>query len=163
MDSPSPAPWTFAARAGYFGERVCPFCEHHAPASAKFCDDCGSPLHLKPCKQCDAVNHHAATSCYKCGAEYPASFTTRDAMLPAAEPAPLCATPGDAGDAASVTQPLPVASAVWRSLAPGQFLFAYVAMILIAGAYATYRISAATPDTIGVASPPIGAGERHAP
>ena len=168
MDSPPPAPWTFAARAAYFGDRVCPFCDHHNPAGAKFCNDCGSPLHLKPCNQCDAVNHQAATKCYKCGAECPALFTTPGAtpVLPAAEPTPAWATPGDVGVAATVTQPLFAVSALragWRLLRPGQFLLAAIATILIAGAYAAYRINAATPDAIGVASQPIGAGEHNAP
>ena len=160
MGSPPPAPWTFAARAGYFGDRVCPFCDHRNPVSAKFCNDCGSPLHLKPCNQCDAVNHQAATNCYKCGAECPALFTTPEAtpVLPAADPTAAWATPGDVGVAATVTQPLFAAGALragWR--------LAAIATILIAGAYAAYRINATTPDAMGVASQPIGAGEHNAP
>src|SRR5207344_2746490 len=100
MGSPPPNPWTYAARAAYFGDRVCPFCDHHNPAAAKFCNDCGSPLHLKPCSRCGAVNHQAATNCYKCSAEYPASLTTPKAtpMLPAADVGtPPSATWGDGG------------------------------------------------------------------
>ena len=160
MDSPPPAPWTFAARAAYFGDPVCPFCDHRNPVGAQFCSDCGSPLDLKPCNQCDAVNYQAATICYKCGAECPASFTTPDAtpVLPAADPAPAWPTPGDVGVAATVTQPQLAAAALragWR--------LAALATILIAGAYAAYRINAATPDAMGVASQPIGAGEHNAP
>ena len=209
MDSPPPAHWTFAERAGYFGDQVlsifpplCPVCDHHNPFGAKFCNDCGSPLDLKPCNQCDAVNHQTATNCYKCGAECPALFTTPEAtpVLPAADPTPASATPGDVGVAATVTQPLFAAGALrtgWRLLRPGQllaasarhaaervgvtkpppvqvitpllrrrdllFLLAAIATILIAGAYAAYRINAATPDAIGVASQPVGAGEDNAP
>ena len=161
MDPPPPAPWTYAARAGYFGDRVCPFCDHRNPVGAKFCNDCGSPLHLKPCNQCDAVNHQAATNCYKCGAECPALFTTPEAtpVLPAADPTtPAWATPGDVGVAATVTQPLFAGGALqagWR--------LAAIAMIVIAGAYATHRINAAARDAMGVASQPIGAGEHNAP
>ena len=182
MDSPPPAPWTYAARAAYFGDRVCPFCEHHNPAGAYFCNDCGSPLQLKPCNQCHAVNHQAATNCYKCGA----LFTTPGAtpVLPAADPTPTWgntrrrrrrgnrdptpawATPGDAGVAATVTQSVLAGSALrvgWRLLRPDRLLLAYIATILIAGAYAAYRINAAKPDAMGVASQPIGAGEHNAP
>jgi hypothetical protein len=160
MDSPPPAPWTYAARAGYFGDRACPFCDHHNPVGAKFCNDCGSPLHLKPCNQCDAVNHQAATNCHQCGAEYPALFTTPEArpVLPAADPTPAWATPGDVGVAATVTQPLFATGALgagWR--------LAAIATILIAGAYGAYRINAATPDAMGVASQPSGAGEHNVP
>ncbi len=166
MDSRPPAPGTYAARARYFGDRVCPFCDHHNAAAAKFCNDCGWPLHLKPCNQCDAVNHQAATNCLQCGAEYPALFTTPGAtpVLPAADPAPAWATPGDAGVAATVTQP-PLTAAVsragWRLLRPSQL--AAIATILIAGAYAAYRINAVTPDAVGVASQPSGAGEHNVP
>ncbi len=62
------------------------------------------------------------------------------------------------GVAATVTQPLFAAGALrasWR--------LAGIATILIAGAYATYRINATTPDAMGVASQPIGTGEHDAP
>jgi hypothetical protein len=142
MDSPPPAPWTYAARTAYFGDRVCPFCDHHNPAGAKFCNDCGSSLHLKPCNQC------------------PASVTTPEAtpVLPAADPTPAWATPGGVGVAASVTQPLFAAGtlrAEWR--------LAAIATMLIAGAYAGYCINAPTLDAMEVASQPIGAGEHDAP
>jgi hypothetical protein len=70
------------------------------------------------------------------------------------------------GVAATVTQPLFAASASragWRLLRPGQFVLAAIATILVAGAYAAYRIKAATPNAIGVVSQPIGAGEHNAP
>jgi ribosomal protein L40E len=152
MNSPPPAPWTFAARAGYFGDRMCPFCDHRNPVGAKFCNDCGSPLGLKPCNQCHAVNPQAATDCYKCGAEYPALFTTPEATLalPAADPAPAWATPGDVGVAATE-----VLRAGWR--------LAAIATILIAGVYAAYRINATVPDVMEVASPPIVTAEYNEP
>jgi hypothetical protein len=68
------------------------------------------------------------------------------------------------GVAATVTQPLFAAGVLragWRLLRPSQL--AAIATILIAGAYAAYRINAATPDAMGVASQPIGAGEHNAP
>lgn len=164
MGSPCPPHWTFAARAAYFGDRMCPFCDHRNPAGAKFCNDCASPLDLKPCKQCDAINHQDATSCYKCGAAYPVVSSPPEAtpVLPAADPAPAPATPGDIAVAATVTQP-PFAASVlragWRLPRPGQLLLAAIATILIAAGYAAYRINAATPDAVEVASQPIGARE----
>jgi len=65
-----------------------------------------------------------------------------------------------------VTQPVLAGSALragWRLLRPDRLLLAYIATILIAGAYAAYRINAAKPDAMGVASQPIGAGEHNAP
>src|SRR5215831_18130144 len=143
MDPPPPDSWTYAARAAYFGDRVCSFCQHHNPAGAQFCNDCGSPLHLKPCSQCHAVNHQAATNCYRCGAEYSALFTPPRAtpVLPAADPAPGWATLADVGVAATVTQMLFAGSALragWRLLSSGRLLLPFIATILIAGAYAAY-------------------------
>jgi hypothetical protein len=45
----------------------CPFCDHANPAGAKFCNECGSPLHFAPCKQCGAVNHVDDAQCHRCG------------------------------------------------------------------------------------------------
>ena len=46
----------------------CPFCDHNNGASAKFCSECGSPLHLQPCGHCSAINHRSDACCYHCGA-----------------------------------------------------------------------------------------------
>src|SRR5262245_12181853 len=165
MDSPPSEPWTYAARAAYYGDRVCRLCDHHNPAAAKFCNDCGSPLHLRRCNQCDAVNDQAATNCHKCGAECPALPGATSAS-PAADPTPTSGARTDTDIAATVTQPLFTASALragWRLLKPAQFGLAVIATILIVGAYGAYRISAVKPDAIEVASQPIGASEHNAP
>jgi hypothetical protein len=168
MASQPPAPWSFAARATYFGDRVCAFCDHHNPAGAKFCNDCASPLHLKPCNKCDAINDHAAITCYKCGAACPPLFNPpgATAVLPAANPGHAWATPGDASTAASVTRPALATSALrayWRSVRPGQFLSTAIASILIAGAYAAYRSNPVMPDVTEVASQPVNVPEQLAP
>ena len=161
MDSSPPAPWTFAARAGYFGDRMCPFCDRRNPAGAKFCNDCGSPLGLKPCNQCHAVNHQAAKNCYKCGTEYPVLFTKPEATpaLPAADPTPGWEIPGDVGVGATVTRPLFAAAEVL----PADWRLAVIAAMLIAGAYAAYRINATVPDVTEVAPQQIGTAEHNAP
>jgi hypothetical protein len=166
MGSPSPAHWTFAARAAYFGDRMCAFCDHRNPAGARFCNDCAAPLHLKPCKQCHAVNDQAATNCYKCGAASPVLFHTPQATraLPAVDAPPASATPGDVAVAAAVTQPQFAASALragWRG--PRQLLVATLATILITGDYDAYRRHVATPDdAMEVESQPIGVVENNA-
>ncbi len=53
----------------------CHFCEHGNRAGAKFCEECGSALNLKLCKQCEAINHRAAQHCHQCGTEFPAEWT----------------------------------------------------------------------------------------
>ena len=45
----------------------CRFCAHDNPEGARFCNDCGSPLHLRPCPACDGVNDDAASHCFQCG------------------------------------------------------------------------------------------------
>jgi hypothetical protein len=57
----------------------CCFCNHANPAGAKYCNDCGSPLHLKPCKQCDAINDQVASNCYSCDTEFPVLATAPEA------------------------------------------------------------------------------------
>jgi len=150
MDSPLSARRMVAARAAYFGDALCSFCDHRNGAGARFCTDCGSPLDLKGCDQCDAVNSQAATSCYKCGAQFPALFTPPclTPPLPTADP-PLALQPTsrDAGLMAS--------RANWR--------LSFLATILIAGTYAVYRINGATPDTMGGSSQPSAAYEHNVP
>ena len=46
--------------------RNCSFCDHENPAGSKYCNDCGSPLHLALC-ECGAVNDLTDTRCYRCG------------------------------------------------------------------------------------------------
>ena len=46
----------------------CSFCTSANPPEAKFCNQCGSPLGLKPCPTCEAVNEAAALECHQCGA-----------------------------------------------------------------------------------------------
>jgi double zinc ribbon protein len=166
MGSTCPPHWTFAARAAYFGDRMCAFCQHRNPAGAKFCNDCAAPLHLKPCKQCDAVNDQAATNCYKCGAACPVSLSTPEAtpVVPAADSTPV-ATTANVAVVTTVTQPPFTASALgasWRLLSPGQLLVAAIATILIVGAYVAFRTNVATHDAMGVASQPIAAHENNA-
>ena len=167
MEPPCPPHWTFAARAAYFGDRMCPCCDHRTPADAKFCNDCASPLHLKPCNRCNGVNDQAATNCYDCGAAFPASSRTPDPtqVLPFAHLAPARATLGDGVDTATETRP-PFAYAALRSyralLRPGLFLIAALATILIVAAHTTHYINAVAPDAMEVVSEAVGAGEPDA-
>src|SRR6185312_583020 len=150
MEPPCPPHWTFAARAAYFGDRMCPFCDHRNPADARFCNECASPLHLKPCYQCNRVNEQAATHCYECGTAFASLPRTPDAtqMSPPVDLASARATSSDAADPAIRTH-RPFAAPVLRACRdlrrPG-LLIASVATLLIAGAYATHYIDARAPD-----------------
>jgi ribosomal protein L40E len=57
----------------------CLFCNHVNPADAKFCNDCGSPLHVKRCSRCEAINDQAAKNCSKCKTEFPVLSTRSEA------------------------------------------------------------------------------------
>lgn len=165
MGTPRPSPWTFAARAAYFGDRMCAFCDHRNPSGAKFCNDCAAPLHLKPCEHCGAINDHAATHCYQCGGACSVSpgVTEATPVLPAADTVPA-ATPGGSA-AATVTQPrldAPALRAAWRLLSAERFLMAAIAAILIVGAYEAYRVGASTFATMRFPSEPVAAPENRA-
>lgn len=60
----------------------CRFCGHVNPDGAKYCNECGSQLNLKPCRLCDAINDVAAEHCHKCGAALPEQ--SAPALAPAA-------------------------------------------------------------------------------
>jgi len=45
----------------------CRFCRHSNPDGAKFCNECGAQVSLKPCPECEAVNAVAAPQCHQCG------------------------------------------------------------------------------------------------
>lgn len=86
------------------GAARCRFCAHVNPDGAKFCNDCGSPLHLRPCALCHAINDVTATRCHVCDA----------ALLLPAEPAVVAVPDGAAPLAeapASSARPVPVALA----------------------------------------------------
>ena len=62
----------------------CLFCNHSNLASARYCNDCASPLHLQPCNQCGAIDNRTATTCYKCGAQFNVPAPPKRAPEPAA-------------------------------------------------------------------------------
>lgn len=77
----------------------CLFCGHTNPADAKYCNECGSPLHLKLCKQCEAINDTAAKTCHKCGTAIAAPVIPPEAEV----------TPGDVGpqrEHSSLSEPI---------------------------------------------------------
>src|SRR5690349_9446105 len=121
MGSSRPPNWSFAARAAYFGDLLCPFCDHRNPAGSKFCNDCASPLHLKPCKRCDAVNHASAAACYKCGAAYPALLKPEQAPAWRALEAESTASAVAATLTDSKTARTPLRRG-WRSIKAGQLV-----------------------------------------
>lgn len=95
----------------------CLFCNLRNVASAKYCNECASPLHLQPCNKCGAIDNRTAITCYKCGAEFnvPAAkrarvpATSKRARVPAARkraPAPAAPEPATV-PAAPVPESLP--------------------------------------------------------
>jgi hypothetical protein len=62
----------------------CPFCDATNPPQARFCNACGSRLHLKLCEQCQAVNDQEVANCYQCGARFSQAGSTSEAAARAA-------------------------------------------------------------------------------
>jgi hypothetical protein len=50
----------------------CPYCQHENKPGARFCADCGAPLHLKPCAKCGKVDDVTAKACSSCKTPFPA-------------------------------------------------------------------------------------------
>jgi len=123
----------------------CLFCDHDNPPGAKFCNECGSPLHLRPCWQCNAINDVASESCYKCGAAYaPASPSSAgDAPTPVETDLP---DPSLAATATATTTTLAASdsgravrgSRSWRRLAVALPPLALLGIVAI-GSYLAYR------------------------
>lgn len=91
----------------------CLFCNHLNPTGARFCNDCGSQLHLQPCDRCGATNKRTAKTCYKCGAGFTlpgtpglASESVLLAPQPTPDPPPVD-PPGNEVSIASEQTPLP--------------------------------------------------------
>jgi len=55
---------------------LCSFCQHTNPADARYCNECGCALQLKPCERCDAINALDATHCHHCGGDFTRSPST---------------------------------------------------------------------------------------
>ena len=49
----------------------CSFCQFDNVPGARFCAECGSPLHLKVCPGCGKVSDVTATTCEHCHAPFP--------------------------------------------------------------------------------------------
>ena len=75
----------------------CPFCAHTNPSGAKFCNECGAPLHLRPCNQCEAINDQVEKNCYKCGMTLAMPCTAPEAapVLPAVDTVAVSASLDD--------------------------------------------------------------------
>lgn len=126
MGSPCPPHWTFAARAAYFGDRMCAFCAHRNPAGAKFCNECAAPLEPE-----------------------------RDGGPSAGESAPASASPGDRAvmdmPQPAVVEPPPGPTV--RSPGTGSTISMVATALVLALAFGAYRIAAPTPKVPDVASP----------
>ncbi len=126
----------------------CQYCRHGNPVEAKFCSECGAPLHLTHCPKCGAVNQVTSTSCYQCHGALPGR-RTGELIVPEA-------------DVATGPERAPAPPVRPRSRVPG-LLIALVAVAMALPVYLIYRgvnpggVSAAAPDT-SLRPAPGGAG-----
>ena len=90
----------------------CLFCKHCNLASARYCNECASPLHLQPCNECGAIDNRTAGTCYKCGTQFNVPAAPKRAPVSAApKRAPASAAPKRArAPAAPKRAPAPAAA-----------------------------------------------------
>jgi ribosomal protein L40E len=67
-------------------QQQCLSCDRPNPSDAAFCENCGSPLNLKLCEQCEAINQSRAEHCHKCSATFVARAETPVRALRFASP-----------------------------------------------------------------------------
>lgn len=138
----------------------CRFCGHGNPGGAKFCNDCGSPLHLRPCAFCQAINDADAARCHVCDA----ALALPDTPV-AAEPPPAAA--------GSIAQAPEVAASRVPSPRIARALIVLLAVVAAPSAYYVYRqardhepprpaLPRGTPVEGIAPSPVSAAGERGA-
>src|SRR5215471_14633768 len=126
---------------------ICEFCKHCNPVSSKFCNDCGSPLQLKPCRHCDAVNDCAAGQCYQCGAELPAQSEAPTPTLSEVEGTPWISSSATIVSESATLAVTPVASSLEFPIsaadAPDRWsrvsVYAVVVIVAAISAYSIYR------------------------
>src|SRR6185369_14567227 len=82
----------------------CSFCDHANPTDAKFCNECGAGLGLRPCAQCEAINDISATYCHHCGALLGVPAATAVAGAAQAEGTPAEKTPAPTRPAEPIAQ-----------------------------------------------------------
>ncbi len=140
----------------------CLFCNQCNGASAKYCNECASPLHLQPCNQCGAIGERAAVTCYKCGAEFTVPAAPEPAFVSAAsELAPVPAAPKRARvPAASKRARVPAASKRVRVTAAPKLAPVPAAPELVAVPAAPVPESAPAPPIVAeqIAKPTLNEG-----
>jgi hypothetical protein len=62
---------------------ICPACAREHSADSRTCDGCGSPLTLKICGHCEAINARDAERCHQCDAALPGGPVSDMSPLPA--------------------------------------------------------------------------------
>lgn len=131
----------------------CSFCSHENPATAKFCNACGSLLNLQLCKHCGAIDHAAATACYKCGAAFAAGDEA--SVLPGASGDEAADTTMNPGFPHEPARPA-TSSGTKPADAPGRPLFiswraGLAAVVLFIGAAILYRLYSTGGESTSVA------------
>src|SRR5215471_4313485 len=133
----------------------CLFCKHDNPQGSKFCNECGSPLHLKLCSQCEAINDAASNYCYKCGAAFSAAPGATAGEAPTAIEAvtqvPDEAVTSIAPPPVDESRPTP-GSGSKRGLAVALTPLAFLGATTIGGYYA-YRNPVQVREWLGAAKP----------
>jgi hypothetical protein len=98
---------------------VCGFCAHGNPEGSKFCNECGSPLHLAPCPRCEAINNAGEAQCVQCGAPLSSpGIPLRASPAQAVEPAPDEVAPSTRENAVPAAFAQRLDAVAWRDSEP---------------------------------------------
>ena len=124
---------------------TCPYCQTVNKRGARFCADCGAPLHLKPCPKCGKVDDVTAKKCGGCGTAFPPLDLAE--YRPEAEPVGAPAPPRGA-----TAEEAPPAAAPHVAFKPGPL----IVIALVAGGLPLLWMNRAQfmPSPEGLAPPP---------
>jgi hypothetical protein len=146
---------------------ACFCCDHRNPVGAKFCNACGTPLHLKPCKHCEAINVRAAAHCHGCGETFALEFAALDETGPPPDAPGAPEIPAPAGPTLGAAYSEPTRRQVVKTRAAALLLG--MTAIALLSAYYAYRQpgigpnAAANGDDSQPAGPAISTDARQEP
>ena len=137
----------------------CSFCQFDNVPGARFCAECGSPLHLKVCPGCGKVSDVTAQTCEHCRAPFPRIelAPVQSAAQPAPAPAPQQASPPTAAPVRQTAIPqAPSPNEV--APAAGMRAWPLIMVALVAGGLPLLWFNRASlPEPKTFTPPPVGA------
>lgn len=134
----------------------CSFCQHENVPGARFCAECGSPLHLRVCPnaQCGKVSDVNAVRCEFCGTPFPRIALAEPGALdaPSAAAPDLQAPAGDDADPDAAQKP---AASPWPLIAVAIVAGGLPLLWFNRAALPTPKTWQTTPEVERLIAPPV--------